>query len=90
MVNLSSRFHGTKLEEEREQDTARVISLRFNADELGQLKHLMDLLDTENEGRVVKILMRLGYARLHDTFLDADLKWMSRRDRSRGIGVKGD
>jgi len=83
------RFHGSILEEDRDP-TERVLSLRLNREEIAELKRLMDLLDTENEGRVIKILMRLGYKRLHDTFLDADLKWMSRRDRSRGIGIKGE
>lgn len=83
-------FTTTRLDEERALDTYRVLSLRLNRVEVEELQRLMDLLDTQNEGRVIKILMRLGGKRLHEDFSDHDLKWLSRRDRSRVMGPKGE
>lgn len=90
MVLEVEPFTPTRLEEERALDKGRVLSLRLNEEEAGNLKRLMDLLDTQNEGRVIKILMRLGAKRLQEDFLDEDLKWLSRRDRSRFWGAKGE
>lgn len=82
-------FTPTRLEEERVQDTDRVISLRLNKDEATRLERIKDLMDTQNDGRVIKLLLRLGESRLHEVLSDQDLKWLSRRDRSRTWGPKG-
>lgn len=82
-------FTTTRTEEERALDTYRVISLRLNKEEDAELERLKDLFDTQNDGRVIKLLMRWGTSHLHAHFSDADLKWLSRRDRSRTWGPKG-
>ena len=90
MTLVRPPFTSTRLQEERDKDTARVISLRLNKMENERLEHLKDVLDTQNDGRVIKILMQLGDQRLHEVLSDEDLKWLSRRDRARMWGPKGE
>lgn len=80
-------FSSTRLEEERAKDKGRVISLRLNEDELAMLRRFMDNMDTENEGRVIKILMRAGAKVIQDHLGDDTLKWLSRRGRARVLGI---
>lgn len=89
-IKYDKPFISTRLQEERDLDTHRVLSLRLNQEEVAELERLKDLMDTQNDGRVIKILMRLGYDRLHEVLSDEDLKWLSRRDRSRTFGPKGE
>lgn len=53
-------FTPTKLESERD-DNYRVISVKFNKDELAELNKAMVLLQQEKESTAIKQCMKLGF-----------------------------
>lgn len=79
-------FTPTRLEEERAQDKGRVLSIRFNEDELRILEEQKYAFDTTVEGTAIKICWSVGWKVLQAHLGDDTLKWLSRRDRSR-LGV---
>lgn len=81
-------FTTTREQEERDQDKSRVLSIRLNQDDLLILEHYKDLLDTENDGRVLKILIRAGHKVIQADLGDETLRWMARRGRARVLGIR--
>lgn len=88
MVIERPNFTTTRTEEERSQDKGRVLSIRFNEKDLAILEHYKDVLDTDNEGKVIKILFRAGSNVIQAQLGDDALRWLSRRGRARVLGVQ--
>jgi hypothetical protein len=86
MVLERRPFEPQSLEGERE-GKGRVLSIRFNEEELKALTDFMDLVDTTNEGRAIKLLMRAGLNVLQADLGPVLIKWLARRDRARVVGA---
>lgn len=76
-------FTTTRLQEERDQDRGRVLSIRFNEEELKALEAQKNALDTTVDGTAIKLCWALGWKVLQHDLGEDVLKWLSRRDRSR-------
>ena len=76
-------FTTTRLQEERDQDKGRVISIRLNEDELEMLRIQKAAFDTQVDSAAIKICWVLGWRVLQHDLGEDTLKWLSRRDRVR-------
>ena len=64
--------------------------MRLNQQEIDDLSRQCDIFDTENEGAVIKLCWRTGWNVLQSQLGVDTLKWLSRRDRVRQYGAKGE
>lgn len=76
-------FTPTRLQEERDQDKGRVLSIRFNEQELRLLEEQKNAFDTTVDGAAIKLCWQLGWKVLQHDLGEETLKWLSRRDRTR-------
>ena len=83
MVLERQPFVSTRLQEDRDQDKGRIISLRFNEDELKLLAEQKLAFDTQVDSAAIKICWVLGWRVLQHDLGEETLKWLSRRDRVR-------
>ena len=64
-------------------DKSRVITFRLNAEEEGLIRSARKILDVEAEGKVIKILMKVGFSVLLNTFGEKMLTYLSSTKRER-------
>lgn len=60
MTDLSTRFHATKLEEERDEEPGKVFSVRYNLREIEALKADMKALRQPKPSSAIKQLAQIG------------------------------
>lgn len=76
-------FTRTRLDEEREGDKYRQVSLKLNQEEAALLDEIKDTLDTPVDSYAIKICWQLGWQVLQRDLGPDNLRWLSRRDRVR-------
>ena len=63
---MREHFIPQRLEEEREKDKRKVITISLNLEELEELKKDMALIRQDQLGKAVKQLMKIGQIVLHE------------------------
>lgn len=66
MVMEKQPFISYRLEEEREQDTSKVFTIRLNAEEITNLREAQNVLQQEKQSTALKQLAMFGLYVLHD------------------------
>lgn len=90
MVIQREPFTATRLQEERDKESHRVLSVRLNAQELRELEEDASILHQERPATALKQLARLGRLYLHSPETVALIRVVfnnKRRNWRQGIGI---
>jgi hypothetical protein len=85
-----SRFHGTRLDEEKGEDRGRILSVRLELAELARLEQDARILRQEKPSTALKQLAEIGSIVIHDPQTRAVLEVIfenQRRNERLGIQV---
>lgn len=88
MAMKRSPFTPTRLQEERDQDKAEVITLKLNRQERAELEQDKETCDIDQDGTMIKELVRLGRQVLRDQIGADFIKYLVSRRRTRYTGRK--
>lgn len=80
--HIRKPFEVTRFDEDRLKDTGRNLTIRFNDEECQRIDQAKELLNTDLDGKAVKILMECGWNAMHSLLSQKTIAWLSSQDRT--------
>lgn len=75
-------FEVTRLDEERAQDKGRNLTIRFNDEECALIERAKELLNTDLDGKAVKVLMEAGFNAMQSLLSPKTIAWIASQERT--------
>lgn len=88
MAMKRAPFTPTRMQEERDQDEGRKVTLRLNKQENADLEADMTLLDMGVDSACIKFLVNIGRHVIHGQIGDEQLRYLVSQKRTRYDGRK--